>query len=677
LLDTSISLVNPINMYTYVDRTSGKQSCLDLCLCTPDLLPLTNIAPLIDIGSDHQLLQISVSLSPEKYTWKSLPRYRITDHSLEVFNHHYIPSETHQPNDINTILSDFTNRLTESANECFGPPSEPSVNNKKRTPWWNEECWLAVRNRRRAFRRFQRRPTPENLGDYRSMSLTARDVVKRSKKDSFHDFISGLTHTVPQNKIWNKIKAFKSAYTPQSYPLEVNGRVLTTAKDKAEAMSEHLKTDAFLNDTEFDYEIREACNGRNSIFGQPIGNDEFEIVLRNLKNSTPGHDNISNRMLRKCSSSYKAELLSIFNYSLCTGMVPESWKYGLIVLILKPGKPREDVASYRPITLLPSIGKILERIIKNRLEYHFEKKKLFCPSQFGFRPGRNTEQVVLKLSNQIAQSVAGSNFCIVVYIDLKGAFDCVWRNGLLFKMSSVGIEGTMLSWMKNYLSGRTQSVVIHGSVSDCAPSEVGVPQGAVLSPILFNIMMQDTLACSGSDLEWVTSTMQSYLDTLGWWFEEWRFTVNVSKTKFQLFTRRRVGPPSLKLGGQVIESVREQRLLGVIFDSPRLTWKAHVDHLVANCTRRINIMKTFSSPSWGASHPILRQFYISYIRAKLSYCLLSCVLTCIQDSTWQTQQNSKCLSETDPGCHEIFSYTISGGRIKRATVGIVLRISLC
>ena len=181
---------------------------------------------------------------------------------------------------------------------------------------------------------------------------------------------------------------------------------------------------------------------------------------------------------------------------------------------------------------------------------------------------------------------------------------------------------------------------------------MGVPQGAVLSPLLFNIMMQDmplddkvqiytfaddiTLACSGPDLAAVVSDMQSYLDTLGWWFEEWKFTVNSTKTKLQFFTRKRSGPPSLLLCNQIIEPVKEQRLLGVIFDAPRLTWKSQVDHLVANCTRRINIMKSLSSSTWGASHIVLRRFYLAYIRAKLCYC---CTAFSIASKTQLTRLN--------------------------------------
>ena len=127
LLDNAVSLINPINMGTYVDRTSGKFSCLDLCLSAPDLSPHTSIAPMLDVGSDHLLLEIILSVSPEKYTWQSIPRYRISKDSLEAFNEHHILFNINQPNDLQTTASDFMDRVTLSANECF-PKCCPKLN---------------------------------------------------------------------------------------------------------------------------------------------------------------------------------------------------------------------------------------------------------------------------------------------------------------------------------------------------------------------------------------------------------------------------------------------------------------------------------------------------------------------------------------------------------------------
>ena len=129
-----------------------------------------------------------------------------------------------------------------------------------------------------------------------------------------------------------------------------------------------------------------------------------------------------------------------------------------------------------------------------------------------------------------------------------------------------------------------------------------------------------TLTCSSTDVNSIQQTMQEYLETLKTWFDHWGFTINSTKTKMQFFTRRRIKPPELIYEQQKIEAVKEQRLLGLILDAPRLTWKPHFTFLVANCTKRLGIMRAISSINYGASYKILRHFYIMYIRSRLLYC---------------------------------------------------------
>lgn len=636
LLNNNVSLINPVNMYTYLDRRNAKQSCLDLCLSSSELSTVLDITPFEDVGSDHLVLKVTANFEPDKYSWDSVPRYKLNEESIKQFNVHYIQSSCHQPNDIDSLVEDFMKRLTRSADDTFGIPTVPPAVKKKKTPWWNGECHTAVKKRRRLRKIVQNHPTDHNIEEYKKLTSEAKNIIKESKAKSFQDFVSNLTHNTPQSKIWKTIKAFKSTYIPQTYPLENNGNAVLTAMGKATMMNEHFKCEIEDDDDEYDHDIGKSCCEQENLLSCNISQQEFDEVLHSLKDKSPGHDLISNKILKECHSSYKNELLSIFNQSIRTGDVPKVWKLGYIILILKPTKPKEKCSSYRPITLLSCIGKFLEKILKARLEYHLEKGKMLDSSQFGFRPGKSTEGVVLKLTNQIQTAITSSNYCLVVYIDLKGAFDGVWRNGLLYKLTMVDIKGSILRWLRQYLTSRTQSVVIHGAISNVLPNDVGVPQGAVLSPLLFNVMMHDmpkddnveiytfaddiTLACSGNDLEEVQANMQAYIDILSSWFVEWKFVVNKAKTNMQLFTRRRKNAPIILLEGDSIEPVKEQRLLGLIFDAPRLTWKAHINHLVIDCTRRIDIMKAFSSSRFGASHVILRRFYVAYIRAKLCYC---------------------------------------------------------
>ena len=196
-------------------------------------------------------------------------------------------------------------------------------------------------------------------------------------------------------------------------------------------------------------------------------------------------------MIQNLHPNYKIELLQHFNQSLHTGCYPSEWKKGHVIPIPKPDKPKELCKSYRPITLLSCLGKLMERIIKNRIEFHLETNKLLSNTQFGFRPNKGTDDVLVAVTEEIKFALSSSQYCAVLYFDIEGAFDAVWRNGLLFKASQLGIKGNILKWLRSYLAERSNVVAVQGHESTEFISRSGVPQGGVLSPIIFNIMMYD------------------------------------------------------------------------------------------------------------------------------------------------------------------------------------------
>ena len=208
--------------------------------------------------------------------------------------------------------------------------------------------------------------------------------------------------------------------------------------------------------------------------------EELKYAMRNLKNSSPGHDHIPNSLIKLLNDSYFNDLLYIYNQSLATGIVPKQWKMGHIIPIQKPNKKAENCDSYRPICLLPTFGKLLEKVICKRVEYLIESEKRLQNTQFGFRPGRSTNDVLLLMENIIRRTYTEKKTTGVVYIDLKGAFDCVWSEGLLAKLCDVGVKGNVLLWLKNYLSERKYKVRINGILSDTYEMSCGVPQGASL-----------------------------------------------------------------------------------------------------------------------------------------------------------------------------------------------------
>lgn len=639
LLTDDICLINPENMPTYVDRRTGAFSCLDVCLSSSNLAPGLSLEVLQDVGSDHLLLQLTASFAPHSYTWTRASRFRVTEPKLQAFQGYYSPSSLSQPADLDTLVLDFTSRLTQSATECFGLPSSPVLHPKKKTPWWSKECQTAVNERRKAFRTFQKHPTTSNFNYYKQLSAKAKLLIKSRKKLSFHEFVSSIDHTIPPAAVWKKLKALTAGYKPSTYPLEQDGARILGPQQKADHLCEFFASQSTTSCSSQLYTdfVNMSCMGFDTLLGHPITDVELSMCLISLRSKAPGHDLLPNNILQNCHSSYKSELLCIFNQSLAEGVVPSCWKFGLVSPIPKLQKQQQCDSSYRPITLLPCIGKLMERIIHKRLDYFIESHHLLSSAQFGFRSARGLEDVVMQLSHKIRIAVDGSSSCGVVYLDLKGAFDRVWQQGLLYKIAQLGINGNMLRWLRSYLTDRTQSVVVHGYTSACHRIQAGVPQGGVLSPLLFNVMMSDipldpsvctyvfaddiTLACTGHTPEEARAHLQRHLDVLDTWFTHWGFTLNPTKTTMQFFTRKRgTPPPTLTLQNSIIERVPIQRLLGVYLDAPRLTWKAHIQHLVVNCYRRIDVLKSISSSRWGASYVILRQFYLAYIRSKLSFC---------------------------------------------------------
>jgi ribonuclease HI len=313
-----------------------------------------------------------------------------------------------------------------------------------------------------------------------------------------------------------------------------------------------------------------------------------------------------------------------------------AWKQGVICPILKPGKDPTEVKSYRPITLLSCIGKLMERIIQKRIEYHIEANHALPPTQTGYRRGRSTIDLLATLTQTIRQAAMDGSYALVVYLDIQGAFDCVWHHGLLCKMIDMQLDLQLIKWTYHYLKDRTTSVQIGDSNSGDQYLGRGLPQGAVLSPTLFNIMLSDlprtpqvkvlsyaddiTLAVVSGSVTAAEELMQSYLNSLGEWLEKWQFTINPLKCSLQLFTQKRNIPPvSVLVADQPIRSVPVQRVLGVLFDAPKLKFHAHISHLKNDGLRRLAPLRALSGSSWGASRCLLRQVYISFIRSKLEY----------------------------------------------------------
>ena len=333
----------------------------------------------------------------------------------------------------------------------------------------------------------------------------------------------------------------------------------------------------------------------------PVSLSEVTSLLLSLRKSSP-IDKIPVSLLKAHSSTFAVLLMNLANLSFSSGTFPSSYKSALITPILKkPGLDPLDLASFRPISNLRSFGKLLERLAQARLRPHITASSNFSPFQSAYRPNFSTETSSLFITNNLFSSSASGSPSIVASLDLSAAFDCVSHSILLDRLQSdFGITNLSLSWLKSYLSGRSQSVMCNGVLSSSFTVSLGVPQGSVLGPLLFTSYISpicrlinsfglahhayadDTTLLISSDRLSSPGLLNDCTTSLSTWFLLNGLQLNPSKSEViwigthpQL---RSVSGTDLSISSVPIHPSSSIKLLGVIYDS-HLSFNEHVSEI--------------------------------------------------------------------------------------------------
>lgn len=212
-------------------------------------------------------------------------------------------------------------------------------------------------------------------------------------------------------------------------------------------------------------------------------------AVRRMKQSTPGVDGISYCMMKHFSETSMEVILTFYNRIWMEGIIPQNWKEALIIPIKKPGKDPSNPINYRPIDLTSHLCKVMERMITDRMTYHLEKINWFSSYQSGFRCGRGTMDPIVYLEDEIRKAFINKKSVIAVFFDIEKAYDMLWKEGVLIKSQKMSIKEIMYNWIKEFLIGRSIRVKVGGAISLSGIIDNGTPQGSVISPLLFIIMI--------------------------------------------------------------------------------------------------------------------------------------------------------------------------------------------
>ena len=221
-----------------------------------------------------------------------------------------------------------------------------------------------------------------------------------------------------------------------------------------------------------------------------IHSNEIKSIISKLNNSAPGYDNIPPKIGKLFATQYIDPLTYLINKSIKQGVFPDELKLAKVVPIFKTGD-EQLVQNYRPISVLPFISKIYEKIVANYLIDFLESQDLLYKYQFGFRKSHSTSHAIITLIDRVSQALDTGKYVVGLYLDIRKAFDAVPHSTLLKKLYALGVRGNLYNWFESYLKNRKQYVIYNNSESDIDSITHGVPQGSILGPLLFIIIMND------------------------------------------------------------------------------------------------------------------------------------------------------------------------------------------
>ena len=323
----------------------------------------------------------------------------------------------------------------------------------------------------------------------------------------------------------------------------------------------------------------------------------------------------------------------ICNLSLTQGVFPDQMKVAKVVPLFKSGR-RDIVSNYRPVSILPQFSKILEKVFHRRLESFIERSHILNDCQYGFRKNSSTSLALIDFVENITDAIDRHEYTVGVFIDLKKAFDTVDHTILLQKLNHIGIRGVAYDWLANYLTNRKQYVLYNGTESSVKQIVCGVPQGAILAPLLFLLYINDlanvsnmvklvlfaddtNLYMSGGNIEQLMMSLNRELVKLESWFKVNKLSLNVAKTNFMVFTNRSVSiPVVIKLCGLTIDRVNVTKFLGVLIDQS-LNWKVHIEDLCLKLRKSTSII---FKASLVINSDACRTLYCTLFLPYITYC---------------------------------------------------------
>lgn len=652
LATTSLDILNKGNEPTFVNKL--RQEVLDVTLTTQQFSDRIKnwMVSNEETLSDHREINFQISCVKQPETLYRNPRN--TDWSTFVkvlqsrlrFTKHLSTIESTE--DIDNAVCSLTKALhTAFMRSCPGRISKPRKNN-----WWNSELEKLKLESRRLFRVAKASKGSINeqecwLALRKCRNLYTKEIRKAQAESwtNFCNSIEGATSTARLHKVLAKdpakepgiLKKADGSYTSDS--IETAQLLLNTHFPGNVPLNEpDMHSDANHNSDSRNYA---SCNSTEmALINDIVTYDRVKWAIHSFdKYKSPGFDNIYPIMLQKGWELIGKHIVHIYKQCIARGHVPNKWNEVKVIFIPKPGK--EDYTSpksYRPISLTSTLLKGMERLIDRHLKDVLATSNQLHSSQHAFQQGKSTETALHEIVSHIEDTFAKKEYLIAVFLDIAGAFDNVSFDAVIRSIENRKFSTVITSWIKYMLSHRKITFET-GSEKLTVQATRGTPQGGVLSPTLWVIVMDKllcelhrkgftatgyaddlTIECRGKYLDTISDRLQQALKIVEKWCMEVGLTVHPDKSELVIYTKNKKldGFKEPKIFGKEISRHDSAKYLGVILDS-RLNWKKHIDYRIGKCIRIFWCCRKAIGKSWGLAPKSIMWIYTAIVKPLLAY----------------------------------------------------------
>lgn len=614
---------------TYL-HPNGSQSTIDFIVSNSEFIP-TNIFANVDLQSDHTAVQCDIPCQCDEYPKKTIYNYPAAN--WRIFEDHLnnelreLEFELGSTDGIDAAIETFSELIREG-HELAVPKIE--IEDKKKLISQRTINMISAKNTLN--RQFIRETDLQQKELLKSLLCRIRKLISENAKidrqENWDEHISKCNGSI--KKFWRLAKQLRTERKMSG--LRVNGIHITNATTIANVIGgkfaqAHLAFTRPINesDTHITNTVNEYLENEIEEEFVPFEIDELNAIISNLKKKkAPGIDRINNNCIRMLPTLARNKFLDICNACQLLCYWPKAYKIASIIPIPKAGVT-PSVDGFRPVSLLPSLSKVLERLIASRLDAHVDNENLLPDHQMGFRRSLSATHQAARLAATIDLNKTRHTSTGMISLDIAKAFDSIWYDGLTYKMIQKGFSTRLIKWTDNYCRGRTFTVKYENGVSNSFDIPNGLPQGSVLAPKLYILYTADIpstpktqLLTFADDTIILTNSVQhrgiitnltkAYIN-ISRYFNKWHIRINSGKTKHLIIPfdrkRKRITNKQLILEGNALPPADSLKYLGIHFDRTG-KFKKHTD-IVKN-----KIISTSRS-----LYPMIKSFHLDDSRRNL------------------------------------------------------------